>query len=137
MTQHWSQAPQFTSEQRSAGCVFNNLRGDEYAADSMLVLHAPVMLNSTVLRALSKPRGDQGDWRRLGWQNTTGALYVQGLNATVIMASSTIASALQPWPILLRSGAALFSDNSTDVVRPLPPSTYVHRPSTTSCICSP
>lgn len=117
---------------RVAGCVFNNLRGDAAAGNSVLVEYAPVTFNSTVLRALSKPRGDPGDWRRLGWQRMTGALYAEGLNTTVVLANSSIANPLQPWPIVLRDGAALFSNNSTDMARepppPLPPPPHTSAP---------
>lgn len=82
------------------------------------MFYSPVTFNSTVLRALGRTRGDQRDWRRLGWKPTTGALDTEGLNTTVVMANSTIANALQPWPIVLREKAALFSDNPTHVVQP-------------------
>lgn len=82
----------------------------------MHVVYSPITFNSSELRALNRPRGDQRNWRRLGWDLTTGALNVEGANATAVMVNSSISNALQPWPILLRDQAALFSDNPAHVV---------------------
>ena len=101
----------------AADSVFNFLRGEGDEQHTLNVMQSVVAFQSCTFRALSAFQNAPRSWTEFGWPSLLGSLHCEGLNTTVALENCTFEDTRQAWPIILRTGSTLFSDNPEHLVR--------------------